>query len=128
MPQRGKIRRQEQLIESLLSTDSIAQAAELTGISKSTALRWMKDPEFRQQFGRAKEDRLRVAGAILCRNAAKAALVLEEIISNPATAHESSRVAACRTILELSIDAFLAENLAERLTRLEGQGRDTPIV
>jgi hypothetical protein len=128
MPQRGKIRRRGLLVEALLSSDSIAQAAEQVGIAKSTALRWLQNEDFRRQFARAKEDRLRVAGAILARNAAKAALTLEEILSSKPQPHQGARVAACRAVLELSIDAFLAENLAERISRLEGQGRDTPIV
>jgi hypothetical protein len=122
MVREGKTRLWEQAINALLTTNTIEKAAKKVEISKSTLLRWMADPEFRKSYSEAKADALKMASAILVRNASKAALVLAEIFSSKkGKANQSARVAAAIGNIRLAHESFELENFEERLSALERQ-------
>jgi len=121
MSQRGKERVRERAITALLASPTLEAAAREAGISKRTLLRWLQQPEFRAAYSRAKADVLRTATAILTRNSGRAAEVLEEIFEGEPVPHQGSRVSAAVSTLRLSLDAFVLENLDERIRKLEGQ-------
>ncbi|HUZ47311.1 MAG TPA: hypothetical protein VMW54_11805 [Terriglobia bacterium] len=121
MSQHGKVRSRERAITALLTSPTIESAAREAGISKRTLLRWLQQPDFREQYTRAKADVLRSATGILTRNAGRAAQVLREVFEDEPTAHQGGRVTAAIATLRLSLDAFELENLEERLRKLEGQ-------
>lgn len=123
MSGRDKNRFREQAINALMSETTIERAARKAQISKSTLLRWMKDPEFRRAYAEAKADCLRMASAILTRNSAKAAVVLAEIFKcKRGKFNQSSRVSAAIGTIRLSHEAFSLEVLEERISKLEAQG------
>lgn len=120
MSQRGKSRLREAAVSALLSESTIEKAAEKAGVSKRTLLRWMKDPQFRQQYSTAKAECLKMASAILVRNSAKAADTLFEIFSaKRGKANQAARVSAATNNLRLAHEAFELEDLSERIANLE---------
>ncbi len=128
MSQTGKSRFREQAINALLSESSIEDAALKAGISKRTLLRWLKEPDFREQYAKAKENLLKLATAILARNATKAAKTLEAIFTAQPTAHQGPRVMAARATLEVALGAWTLEQFEARLAALENQSTDDKTV
>jgi hypothetical protein len=121
MSQGNKTRYREKAITALLSAPTIERAAQETGVAKCTLLRWMREPDFRAEYARAKADVLRTATAILTRNAGHAAVVLAEICAAEPTPHQGARVTAALGTIRLALDAFALENLEERIRKLEEQ-------
>ena len=124
MPQDGKKREDEKLIEALLSTNSLTAAAKKAGLSKRTVLRRLDEPEFAEGYRKAKRDTLKTATAILMRNSGKAALSLGQIFMGKPVENQSARVSAARATLKLAIDALMFEDIDLRLRKLEGQKSD----
>jgi hypothetical protein len=124
MPQTGKERGCELLIEALLSTNTLTAAAKMAGISKRTVLRRLEEKEFQAAFTKAKRDVLKRAAAILARNSGKAAVTLGQIFLGKPIENQSARVAAAKATLSLALAALTFEDIDERLRRLEGQTND----
>lgn len=125
MSQTGKSRFREKAIAALLSESSIEDAATKAGVSKRTLLRWMKDPGFRAEYAEAKADALKMASAILTRNASRAALVLAEVFSSKdGKLYQASRVTAAIGNIRLAHEAFQLESLEERVRKLEEQSHN----
>lgn len=124
MSQRGKSRTRERAITALLSAKTLEEAAEKAGISKRTLLRWLQKQDFRDAYLKAKADALKTATAILTRNSGRAAEVLQEIFEAGPTPHQGGRVTAAVATIRLSLDAFVLENLDERIRKLEEQERE----
>ena len=116
-------RQQEKTISALLSTNTLEAAAKKAGISKSTLLRWLDDPTFRERYRKVKGDTLRTATAILTRDSGKAALTLTRIFLGKPTENQSARVNAAKAVLRLAFDRDLVESFEERLLALERQGQ-----
>jgi hypothetical protein len=119
--QKGKEREHEKAVSALLSTNTIEAAARKAGISKRTLLRWMEEPTFRDAYRKTKGDILRMATAILTRDSGKAALTLTKVFTSRPTENQSARVSAAKATLRLALDAFVLEDLEERLHKLEKQ-------
>jgi hypothetical protein len=125
MPQTGKERDNERLIEALLSTNSLSAAAKKAGVSKRTVLRRLEDQEFQAVFTKAKRDVLKRATAILTRNSGKAAVTLGQIFQGKPVENQSARVSAAKATLSLAIAALTFEDIDERLRKLENQTDDS---
>jgi transposase len=123
MPSSGKSRKREQAIIALLNTRTIADAAQMAGVSLRTMKRWLADPEFKAQFERAKSELLRTATAKLRREASTCVEVLARIAQDE-KAPPAARVSASTVILKFALDAETQEVLEERLRRLEEQSNE----
>lgn len=124
MPQRGKTRAYEAAISALLSSSTLSEAARKAGVSKRTLIRWLQEPDFRKLYMEAKANVLKTATSILMRNAGRAAQTLEEIFESRPVPHQGARVGAAVHTLRLAMDAFVLENLEERIRKLEGQSNE----
>jgi hypothetical protein len=126
MPGHGEklSRKQEALIAALLTAPSLEQAAKLVGINPVTAWRWMKQPAFAAAYRDAKRELVVHATTLLQRFASTAVSTLASIMVD-SHALASSRVAAARTVLEMSLRGIELEELTARIEALElgGQGR-----
>ena|ERR1700687_2173389 len=114
-------RQQEKTINALLSSNTLAGAARKAEISKRTLLRWLDEAAFRDAYAKAKRDMLRSAIGILARDSGKAALTLTKIFSGKPKENLGPLVSAARATLTLTLDAFVLEDLEERLRKLEQQ-------
>jgi uncharacterized protein (UPF0147 family) len=112
--------RQTQLIEALLCSATVRDAAEKVGMSARYAHKLLKErPEVRDAFRAAKAAALEQASALASARAAGSVEILWEIASNKA-APASARVSAAGRVLDLVVKLHEMENLASRLEELEG--------
>jgi hypothetical protein len=119
MGEKTSDRLREKAVNLLLSEKTIETAARKCGVTKRTMIRWMKEPQFHAEYQEAKIFMLRTASRSLTRNSTKAAETLASIFSSKGKANQSSRVTAAVAVLRLSLDAYVLEDLDERLRRLE---------
>ncbi len=110
--------KQELLLVALLATGEAKRAAERAGVSETSAWRWLQTDVFQSRYKAARRELVEVAMSQLQADCGAAARVLREIAED-ASVLASSRVAAAKTILELSIRAVELSDLAERVARLE---------
>jgi hypothetical protein len=115
----GKLtRKQEQLIAALLSTASLDDAARQLGISRVTAWRWMKQEPFQQAYRAAKKEVVDHAIVLLqhCANLAVSTLIQ---VMRDKESTSSSKVAAARCVLELSISGIALGDLAAEIAEFQ---------
>jgi hypothetical protein len=105
-------RKQSALIINMLSSASMDEACRASGVSRSTAYRWMKtDSTFRREFSDAKVAAFSQAITILSKAATTFAQTLEQIALD-STAPMTARVSACRAGLEWSTRGIETEAIA----------------
>jgi len=96
----------------MLSSASVEDACLASGVSRSTAYRWMKgDPAFRREWANAKAASFSEAISILSRAATTFATMLESIATDT-SAPMTARVSACRAGLEWSTRGIETEAIA----------------
>ena len=116
-------RRKEQAILALMTEPNIEQAAHAVGIEKKTLLRWMKTPEFQEEYATARREAFSQAIARLQQNSAAAAATLLKIMVEK-EAPCSIRVRAAHTVLEHAGRGVQSDDLLVRVNRLEQAGKD----
>lgn len=115
----------EQAISALLTYPTVSAAAQSISVCPKTLCRWMRDPEFSEQFREARREVVRVTTAQLQMASADAVAVLVELMKDKSTP-AGSRVAAARTILEMATRATELEDLEVRVALLEEQRNESP--
>ena len=111
-------RKQQKGLLALLSSKNMLAAAKKAGVSRMTMYRWLKDPFFREEFRTQNELVLLDVLLHLQRSSFKAADLLVNIAGNtelPA----SSRVSACRTIIEMALKNTKVDDVLKRDDFLE---------
>ena len=105
----------EQIIAALLTTGTIAQAAEAAQIAPRTIYKRMGTPEFKAAYSAARADLIRGAVTALNGYMAEAVEVVAEIMRDP-SAPPTTRIQAARLILDNA--ARFTDRMAEadRLT------------
>lgn len=111
-------RKAEKLIAALLCSPTIEAAAEVAGISYSTAKRWLRDPDFAEQYRQARRSSMDVATAQLQQAVAESVETLREIQTSGES--EAARVSAARTIIDNALRSRELEDISARLDALEG--------
>jgi hypothetical protein len=112
--------RQARAIEALLSSASITEAAERSGIGRRTLHTWLDDSDFRASLASAESDAIGAAVRRLCGDMAGNLATMREIRDDP------DQSAALRLRAAIALDASLQKwrDLAtteERLTALEAR-------
>jgi hypothetical protein len=113
-----KTRQREQLILALLQQPSLEKAAESIGISRSTAWRIQRTPEFQQECLQARRDALSQCRARLQQASGAAATTLVKLMIDP-NVPAASRVRAADCVLEHAAQALVSEDVELRLQRME---------
>jgi phage terminase small subunit len=108
----------QRFVQALITHGSIAKAAEAAGISKRTALRYMKDENVRQMLLELQQETLRAVCQRALDEMMHALSVLVDI-ANDITAPHSARVSAARTIIDAATKLYDVANLSERVRTLE---------
>jgi hypothetical protein len=108
-------RKKEAAIAALLTQKNHEEAARVTGISLKTLKRWLRLPEFLEEYRRARWQVVEQAYARVQQNAPAAASVLLKLMVDPATP-ASGRIRAAlgtfglaREALDLDIETRVAE-------------------
>jgi hypothetical protein len=115
-------RKKEDAITALLTQRNVEEAARVVGIATKTLLRWLKVPEFKEAYLKARGEVISQATARLQQATGAAVSTLLKIMVNP-DAPAPSRIRASQCVLELALKGFELEDLEVRIARLEK--RDT---
>lgn len=110
--------RQLKALDALISCDTITEACEVSGISRSTMFRYQQDPEFSKELKAAKRQLVNRAILRLQQACGDASRTLAEICRDK-DAPTSAWVSASREILNNSLRAIEVEDIEERLAELE---------
>src|ERR1039458_2240279 len=111
-------RKKEAAIAALLAERNLAEAARVVGIDLSTLKRWLRRPEFIEEYRRARSEVVEQAYARVQQMTPAAASVLGKLMADPATP-ASGRIRAAlgifglaREALDLDIETRVAEERA----------------
>ena len=120
MAARGSIlgRKQEEAIAALLTKRNIEEAAQATGISPRTLMRWLNNPEFQKAYREGRRQAFGQAIARLQQATSAAAATLMKIMVDP-SAPASVRVRAADSIFDHAAKAIEIEDIEARVSELE---------
>lgn len=108
----------ENIAMCILTTSTYEEAAEKSGVSKSTLYRLRKDPEFQEIINQVKNNMFQNTMKKAQAYSMEALEVLRKIM-NDGAATGSSRVSAARTILELGLNFAEQEMILAKIEELE---------
>src|SRR5262245_6062640 len=118
-------RRREAAFAALLSTASVAEAAQVAGIGEATLHRWLRDAAFKADYDRARRRVLDDATAALCAATRTAVDTLRACLAD-AAAPWTARLHAAELVLDLATADRERRDLTDRLARVEEQVARTP--
>ncbi len=110
--------KQERALVALLDCGEIQAASVRAGVSDVTLWRWLQQPAFQTRYRAARRQLVETAIAQLQSDCTVAARVLREVAEDK-EAPASSRVAAAKAILDMSVNAVELTDLQERVEMLE---------
>ncbi len=112
-------RNQEAALIAILAQPTLALAAAQAKVSLATLYRWMyRDEAFRAEYLQLRKEIVGNAVLQLQKANTNAVNALVSVLNDP-EAPASARVAAARTVLEMSLKALEAESIEERIAALE---------
>jgi transposase-like protein len=111
-------RKKEAAIIALLTQRSAEDAARAIGISSTTLLRWMKEPEFDAAYREARRAAFGQSIARLQQGAAAAATTLLKVMLDQGTP-PATRVRAADSVLNHAAKAIELDDIEARLAELE---------
>ena len=117
-------RKWEEAIAALLTQRNTEDAARVVGISVSTLLRWMKEPEFNTAYREARRLAFGQSVARLQQASSAAVSTLLKVMIDPSTP-PSTKVRAADSVLGHSAKAIEIEDIDARLTELERTAETT---
>ena len=117
-------RKKEQAIAALLSQRGIEEAARAVGIGASTLRRWLRLPEFKEEYLQARRDVVNQVHARIQQNSGAAASVLLKLMADPTTP-SSVRARTAQCILERSAKSLEEEDIEVRIAMLEAAAEKT---
>ena len=113
----GKKRKQEALLIALLQADTIAEAAQITGVSEATCYNYLKDEGFKSKYREAKKAALNLAIKNLQYNSNAAADTFFDVMQNSNS--DTARVMAAKALLEYSFKGLEVEDIQESIEAIE---------
>ena len=113
-----RTRREEAAIAALLTEPTIVTAAAKAGISESTLLRWLQDPEFSAQFRTARRAAVDQAVSQLQQATGDAVATLTR---NLTCGVPTAEIAAAKSVIDFALKGVELGELAERIAALEQQ-------
>lgn len=118
-------RKASSLIANLLVTRTIKEAAAKSGISESTAIRWMRDEDFQREYTEAKRRLVDEATSRLRIEMSFGVDMIARIAKGEKTPPSVKLSAACR-LVELGLRVVEFAELERRISDLEkaGAGND----
>lgn len=110
--------RDERLVFALAKGESHTRAADYSGLSIRTVQRRLANPQFVSRVRRARDDMLDEAIGGLADASTDAVQALRSLLHGPS---DSVRLGASKSILDLSMKLKEHQDLAERITEIEGR-------
>lgn len=106
---------------ALAQGHTTGQAAKQAGVSGRTILRWLDDPDFRQEITDTRTDLLRAATGRLAAASTKAVDTLVDALT---TEKGQARVQAAKVLLESTLALRESLDLEERIAAIEATTSD----
>ena len=110
--------KQEKALIALISHPTLKEAAHACGLSETTLWRYMKDQTFAQRVREARQQAMLHLGMRLQEGSSEAATVLRNLMMSEETP-ASTRVTACRTIIDYAVRTAELEEIKSRVEELE---------
>jgi hypothetical protein len=117
-------RKRDEAIAALLTQRNVEDAARAAGVSVSTLLRWMKEPEFEVAYREARRAAFGQSVARLQQASSAAVSTLLKVMIDPNTP-ASTKVRAADSVLGHSAKAIEIEDIDARLAELERTAQAT---
>ena len=111
-------RKRELLISNLLTSPTIAQAAQAAGVSEATAGRWLKDAAFQARYQAVRRQVLERSMTILQQGMLGAVATRRSVMLAGDTP-PSAKIQAAKIIIETALRSVEVETLEQRLVALE---------
>lgn len=116
-------RKRSHLLEALLTTSTIGEAAKLAKVNRVTLWRWQQEPGFAAEL-RAARDAAFADGLARLKGAVDDAVgKLRDLLDSE---NEGVQLSAAKAILDGAVKAFSVLEVDERLRRIEERMRDQP--
>ncbi len=110
--------KKKRAIEALTSCGNVTQAAEVSGITRDTLYRWMKETDFQEAMRAAERQSLNELSRRLVELARQATNTLQEVMTDVQTP-PAARVQAARAVLDNLLRLRELVDFEARLARLE---------
>jgi len=111
-------RKREEAIAALLSNRNLEEAAHAIGINTNTLLRWLKIPEFRDEYRRARREVVSQAVARLQQATGAAGTTILRLMTDQ-NVPPAVRLRAAECAFALAVKGIETEDILERLEALE---------
>lgn len=111
-------RKQIEFMACLFEYGNKKDAIQACGISKTTAYRWLKDQEFRNEFERRKLELLEDVSMYLRKSLSKCSETLMEIVGDPATSAQI-KINAIALVFQNARIFIEQTDILERMQRIE---------
>lgn len=109
---------QQRAIAALLSTKSVAEAAQQIKVTERTLFRWLTEPEFKRQLALAERELVSTATRRLLQYSDAAISVIVSIMADEAKP-ASVRLRAAMAVMDYSLKLREILDLEERIAELE---------
>jgi hypothetical protein len=111
-------RKKEEAIAALLSQRSIEEAARVAGIGTTTLLRWLKIPEFKDEYLKARREAVEQAGARLQQATGAAGVTILKLMTDPSVP-PGVRLRSAESVFDYAFKGIEVEDLDMRVAQLE---------
>jgi len=111
-------RKKEAAIAALLSQRSIEEAARVAGIGTTTLLRWLKIPEFKDEYLKARREAVERAGARLQQATGAAGVTILKLMTDP-NVPSGVRLRSAECVFDYAFKGIEVEDIDKRAAELE---------
>ncbi len=111
-------RKQEDAIAALLSQRSIEDAARVCGVGARTLIRWLKLPEFRSEYLKARREVVQQAVARIQQATGAAGTIALKLMTDP-NVPASVRLRAAEFVFDRAIKGIEIDDIEARVSELE---------
>ena len=111
-------RKKEEAIAALLTQRNVEEAARAAGIGTQTLLRWLKIPEFGQEYRKARREAVHQAVARMQQATGAAASVVLKLMTDP-NVPAAVKLRAAECVFDRAFKGVELEDIEARLAELE---------
>jgi len=108
--------KQQKAISALMSSATLAKAAESAGVGERTLYTWLEDAAFAEAYRAARREAVQIATAHLQQASGAAVATLCQLMVD---GKPTIKLSAAKTILEMAIKSVELEDVMARLDALE---------
>ncbi|MGX7395428.1 hypothetical protein [Carnobacterium mobile] len=111
--------KQEKFIIALMSKATTEEAIEEAGINRNTAYKYLRDPDFSNEYRRIRRETMQQVTSKLQNASFIAVETLLDVMADKELSTSSSRVQASRAVLENAYKGLELDDLQQRIEQLE---------